>query len=453
MSHDKARELDSYLSLMREPGQIDSEGVFTISGLKAIGKLGSSLLRNKEDWILKVIQAACVGGASSLNITQTKSSTQIRYLIPHEFSMPDLERALTAPLTESENPGLNELASGLRALDMGQNRDWVAKVHVRGQVFLIGCSDSSISSRRTHAERDIGEQTDISLGISYPAGESGKIGGLVRFGTAIQNEHSILLAKARACPIPLFLDGRRIDDLFESRKESVYLEHSFLGVMASKPDSDLSIQIPGALKENEGFQVQDRFATNAPFYLPPFPEDRKASALLRWHYNYEIFHDSTKKKNREGSFSFAAVPTPSRIHLVRHGVVVGTGILGITHPISVNIFLPAEHLRSDLSGLTAKTTDVEVELAKQKIRQSGPFLRELCKALKAHKARPRKKDLLVYGGLGALGLIFPVFAVKAVAGAATALAYQRAAKTQKRLIEDCAMQLRDIEGRLKLTNR
>lgn len=150
----------------------------------------------------------------------------------------------------------------------------------------------------------------------------------------------------------------------------------------------------------------------------------------------------------KSDFFFQPVPTPSRLHLVRRGVLVGSRFLGFHHPVSIDVFLQADHLRSDLTGLRVTSTDTEIEQAKDEIKRADEFLRGLLSELKGHQSLPRKSELLLYGGLGALGLMFPPLALKAVAGTFTTLMLAKAAHNHKLVVKECIRQLEDIQGRL-----
>lgn len=444
MNNPDSHQLENYLAQLRHSGQVDSEGSFTVAGLRAVGKLAAFLLFDESDWLLKIVQAAVLGQASELQIKQTQKSTQIFFNLPFKVELAKFEKTLVSTTTKSPEPGLEHLACGLRAVGVGQLRDWFLLLSSHTERASISCLEGLVSAER-QLEQEPVEGTRISVGVAYPQGQHGKVGGLIRFGEAIQHEHSHLLTKARTCPIPLYLDGRRIDDLFEPKMASVLQERAFLGVNTPGPRAGQSIPIPQALRSSESFRVKDRFNPHAPFYLSPRPSNHCASSLQRWYYNYSTSKESLNKKS---GFFFQPIPTPSRVYLVRHGVVVGRTSLGIHHPISVDVFLNSEDLRSDLTDLQVEPTDREVEMAKDEIRAAAPFLQHIEQLLAEHSSRPLSQELMLYGGLGTLGLLSPVFAMKAAAGAITAVMLARSAKNHGLLVADCRKQLSQFGGRL-----
>ena len=169
-----------------------------------------------------------------------------------------------------------------------------------------------------------------------------------------------------------------------------------------------------------------------------------ARSLQRWYFNYTTTRESVH--NTGTGFYFQEIPSPSRICLIRHGVMVAEKNMGLLHPISVDVFLPADHLRSDLTGLKVRPTDEDIALAKDEIRAALPFLERLFFQLQEHSPRPKKRQLLMYGGLGALGLLIPTLALKAVAGTVSTVLLARAAQQHQEIVNDCIKHLESFRA-------
>ncbi len=438
---DPPHELDDYLSQLRGKGDFDSEGVFTVAGTRALGKLAAFLLPNKSDWILKIVQGACGAEAPEIRIKQTHRSTQIFFRAPYPVDLDLFERYLLVTCPQRDDRGLDDLTSGLRAVGMGeQQRDWVARLTAGPNESFLSCVEGQITSQRFLLETPGPEEsTEIALGIAYPANESGKLGGLIRFGEAVQNEHAALLLKTRVCPVPLYLDGERLDNVREPNFASALQQRVFLGINACTQQGWPSLPIPPGLVPAKSPPETKAFLSNEPFLVPHLPLDGQATSIQRWHYNY-----SRREQPGKGQSFLQAVPTPSRVHLVRRGIVVGSKSVGVVHPISADIFLSADHLRSDLSGLQLSPGNEEAGIGKEGMRQSLDYLGHLQDLLSEIKARPLSKDFAMYGGLGALALLSPWFAVKAVAGTVSGVMLYKAAKTDRRVLSDCRDQLQDF---------
>jgi hypothetical protein len=437
------RLLEDYLSKFRERGQHDSEGFFTVAGTRAIGKLAEFLLPEKTDWLLKMVQAACLSGSAQLHIKQAHKSTQFQLQLPYKLDLDLFEKRLTSASVSGLEPGVADLIAGLRAVGVGQLRDWVASLTVGHEKAFVTCFEGQVTSERLHGESQAVEGTGVVVGVSYPHDQSGKIGGLIRFGEAVQNEHLALVQKTRACPIPLYLDGSRLDDLREPKLSNALRPRAFLGINVTSQPGNPRIRIPGALHAAESPAEAKEFHSQAPFLVPPLPGDREAGSIIRWYYNY-----GRREEPGKGHVFLQAIPTPSRVYLVRHGVVVGRRNMGVIHPISADVFISADHLRGDLTGLYIDPSTEEVEFAKEGLRLSADFLQEVLERLTRIQSRPFSKDLLLYGGLGALSLLSPWFALKAVTGTVSGIMIARAAKNDKRVLADCIAKLEEFRPRL-----
>ncbi len=439
MSKSSSPEVELYLRNLRQCGSVTSEGHFTVAGPRAIGKLATFLLCEESDWILKIVQAACAGKAPEIRINQTRLSTQIHFETSYSVDLSRFEKSLTSACESPRQPGLKDLELGLRAVGIGQLRDWVVKLSVAEEIALLSCVEGTVSAERLRCDSPLKSRTEITIGVAYPKGQSGKLGGIIRFGEAIQQEHMALLLKARACPVPLYLDGRRLDDLSESKMAAALETRAFLGVNAPSSASENAITIPRAIEVSKG-KIQDRFCSHSPFSVSRFPRHRRATSLQRWYFNYR----TTREPRTQGGFSCQPISAPSRVYLVRHGVVVGRTSIGVYHPISVDVFLNANDLRGDLTGLNVKATETEIEFAKDEIRDSRPFLRQVLDQLGQHTSRPLKDDLILYGGLGALGLMVPPLGIKAVVGAVSTVFLARSVKNHRLIVTNCVEQLRDF---------
>lgn len=187
------------------------------------------------------------------------------------------------------------------------------------------------------------------------------------------------------------------------------------------------------------------FFSQSPLLVSTQSGGTPAGSIQRWYYNY-----ARREEAGKSHVFLQAVPTPSRVHLVRRGVLVGRKNLGISHPISADVFLNADHLRSDLTGLQLEPDTEAVELAREGMRRSMDFLRSVEAKLIEIESRPIGKDLWLYGGLGVLSLLSPWFALKAVTGAVSGIMIARAVKNDRRALRDCINQLNDF---FQLTSR
>lgn len=430
--------LEELLLSFEETGQLDSRGVFTLAGRRAAGKLARSLLPEPADWILKVVQSACRAKASELRISQRGKATHVAFSLPFQLDLRAFELSLTQAQAASQ-PGVEELATALRVLGLAQDRSWVARVTQGKAVHWILANQGEVSVEV--AERLDSEATtsDLLLGIAYPPGQAGKLGGLVRFGAAIQNEHEALLTRTRACPIPLFLDGSRLDDMARTDGLASIENEAFLTVALGHASSELPcVSWPSGLSISQNSKFQDRFWDPRPYFLPDLARGATGSSLLRVAFRFQ----KEPRTSRTNGTRFRSLVTASRIVLIRHGVVVGQRNLGLSAPIAIDVYLNADDLAGNLSGLEVEVLPLHADQARREIEALGPCLRELGRALSGHRGRPSKTDWVLGAGLGlgAAALLVP-WPIKLLGLGMTAIHLRTASQQYRGLVAECASEL------------
>ena len=414
-----------------------------MAGRKAAGKLADSLLPSPADWILKVVQGACQAEAPELRISQTNKATHLELQLPYLLDVRALESCLTRGTSPSQ-PGMADLCTALRVLGLGQQRAWVARLKTGETTHWVLVKDGEASLETVTGQDGPPGRTEVLIGVAFPPGESGKLGGLVRFGAAIQTEHEALVQRARCCPIPLLLDGRRLDTLERTESVAGFEHEVFLGVTVGVSPTLPAIAAPRGLRRSEPSQFGDRFLDPRPFHLSSSDgAPLVGSSVLRMAFRYQV-----EKHAREGkTHQYRALPTPSRVLLVRHGVLAGRRNLGLTEPVAVDIYLNADDMRSDLSGLAVEVQPEHVEAAREEIRNLGPFLEELRGELLLHQHRPKPLSLALYGGLSGVALVLTPWPVKLTVLGLSAYRLHDLARQQQRVVDDCRHEVAEFRQR------
>ncbi len=434
--------LDDLLGSLQGAGQWDSRGSFTLAGRKAAGKLAKSLLPEPSDWILKVVQAACQGGAPELRISQTNRATHIAFRLSYTLDLRDLESSLTRAVASGQ-PGVDDLSTALRVVGLGQERAWVARLRTAEQQHWVLVDQGMVSLETSDQPDGPEDATEVLLGIAFPPGESGKVGGLVRFGAAIQNEHEALTQRTRACPIPLWLDGERMDTLRRSSSLVGFEREVFLGVTTGSGSTASPIRFPGGVEESQVQRLGARLDDADPFHLPDPEQRREGSSLLRVAFRY----NSERHPRERTARVFRPLPTPSRVLLVRHGVVVGKRNLGFSEPVAVDIYLNADGERSDLSGLEVEVLAQHVEQARRDLKGIGPFLGLLERKLAAHVCPPQMLDMVATAGASGVALLLAPWPVKLVTLGFSAWTLRNSALQQQKVVDLCRLELRSFQER------
>lgn len=432
----ETKDFENLLSSFREAGRLDSRGSFTLAGAKAAGKLAQSLLPNAADWILKIVQSACQAQAAELRISQTRRATHIEFKVPYQIDIRALEESLIRAHTATQ-PGLEDLCTALRVLGLGQKRSWAARLNSGELTHWILVQDGEASLESIAGQSGEKGVTEVLLGIAFPPGESGKLGGLVRFGAAIQNEHEALLHRARACPIPLWLDGIRIDTL-ESKDPLSGLEHEFfLGVCLGNNLQRPQIQLPSGLETKKASPLRDPLASPGAFHLAASNGESQGSSLMRIAFRYHHEH-----RNRHSSnLDYKPLATPSRVLLVRHGVVVGKRNLGLSESIAVDVYLDSGDSRVDLSGLQVEVLPEHMDAARDELRGIGDFLTLVEQKIASHPCKSNPRDLLLHGSLNTVCLLIAPWPLKLATLGLSFVQLRFLLQRYKRLVTDCRFEL------------
>ena len=87
--------LSRFLTQMGVGGSYESSGTFTILEENALEKLSRFTLGEKEEWLLKVVQAAVVAGSRMLDIKLLRSTVEVRFDFAGELECQDIANTVT----------------------------------------------------------------------------------------------------------------------------------------------------------------------------------------------------------------------------------------------------------------------------------------------------------------------------------------------------------------------
>lgn len=335
-------ELEEFLQAEQQRGRTVSHGEFTLAREKALEKLAAYQLPFPEAWVLKIVQAAVASGAERLEIKQTPTDTLFGFNSPGAWSLARLEQAFLDP-RPSGDPGLDHLVIGLRAASLNDGRPF--------QIRFPGGGESLVWSGR-ELEVVPSQATELlRLTVSHRTLAEGKgIPGWRVFQAARRNAEILKTLSERCfvCPVPLTVDGRRMDVL------QFCPTHGYTG--SSHPvalgwgdlDSPAMGLPPGTL---EG-------------YVNPAQQNKPSSIQL---LSRGVLRPLTKEHPRAGVYWLATVhlkltgsgknkswdlrAQPSVLYWVEDGVVLETEHLPVpSRAFSVAMFLSAAGLAHDLTG-------------------------------------------------------------------------------------------------------
>lgn len=441
-------ELEQFLNQESSVGQVESAGVFTVAGDAAVGKLAAFQLPRKSAWVLKVVQAAVASRAGSLDIQQKVDASFFVFEPAEPLTVQELQAAILGSV-QAAVPALEHLASGLRAVGFGDKRHFTLALEADGWQYLLWWDGKQLMRRDQQGVAV--ERPRLRLGVAYPRDDRGRrIGGLMR-GERAGEEYLELVRHACACPIPLRVDGRRLDNL-ERYKEKGGLKtfSSLLLCLAwsDQPQSGVAFGLPQGLpSEGEGWRPTDKFTDKRPFKVVADSGADGVKSLWRLDYHYRIESHRSKYK----SFQFNSVPEWSMVRWLKDGVVVHQEMLKTLGPTAVTLtaYLCADDLPTDLSGLQLRQSEQMDIRQREALRSLVPALPELGRGISNHKPLPFGMHAALWGGIGLAALTaIPSFG-KTVFGVVSAAQLLLSAHDKRQIVKECEHQLDVFANRLR----
>ena len=208
-------DLKAYLEAYRSEGVFDSEGFFTLDRQKAVGKLARYQLADDGSWALKVLQGATRLRSKSVYIEELGAYSHIQVSTGIDTKGTHIRRALTG---ESSGVfGIDTIGEALRSVS---GRMVTVQLRHGKTITTFVVTNNQISESEATAELEE-NRLDIVVQrekeIQPDLFERSKDAALRFTGKYVARvrsvEHDILARRARVAEIPLWLNGRRIDDL------------------------------------------------------------------------------------------------------------------------------------------------------------------------------------------------------------------------------------------------
>lgn len=337
------QELESFLREQQRDGLKKTQSEFTIAREKALEKLAESQLPFEGAWALKVIQFA-VASNSATSIKVQISRRQTQFWIEGRFFVTTalIERALFEPET-THAPGLEHLISAIRVVGFRDKLGfWL---EMGGESNALSWNGAELARKPAHTRRP-----GLVLVVTNTSVlDEGGFFGLKVHSKANERRATltnIISTRAYTCPVPLILDGRRVDAL------------EFDPTHGYSPTSQLMMM---------GFLDQQSVP---PLRVPRATVERQFTNLTPVHENLKLLKDEAQDDsliedeasavyliaahvNRDSAGSWEEAAEKSVCKWVAHGVVIQSTELGVTEEFcSGCIFLNADDLPTDLSGFS-----------------------------------------------------------------------------------------------------
>lgn len=351
--------LETYLEQHRTEGESQGTGDFTVEHQKAARKMARFALPRRTAWVCKLVQAAVGWKINQLTINQGKTYTVFHFDWPNPTDLPT-EKDIVGTMVSGmlgDSSALASLCTGLRAAVEQADLSFLLvlrddEINPKPIYAGIYFSELSESARLSPA---FGHRLGMTITIAHlPATEPYKNAKARRYHQAAVTQE--LDAYCFMSPVPIVLDGRRIDGPINSSL--------FAGTESFRP------LFTGGTPTDDGRL----------FHLPEGFQERRMSVYT---------HPRRARRDYNGEEDFRAAlllgcklyGSRSRqcvLNWVRQGVVVDSTTLDLTTSVlTCDLYLNGDGLDTDLTGFKIALRDETQELQQDEVRRLGRLLKEL----------------------------------------------------------------------------
>ena len=331
--------LEDLLQDRAAEGREVEEGVFTLSSEKILAKLAEFQLPFKGAWAIKLVQAAVVAGCQSLAIRSTSDETSFDFTALRMWSLADVESAVWQPQLRAA-PALRHLAVALWAVGIGARREF--RLEVVGEVEALQWTGKELE--RVPLD---GPAARNWLTVKHLCADANVLSSLIsKVASAFENAEVLTAIRERCftCPIPLTLDGRRMDSLQLSPRNGWSNETDLLSLAVCHDEA-----LPAFPLSPQTFALPPahRVGSSA-VEAPDVPRDPCSSCSLAVLVTVNV------QLGAKGAHLYKKAR--SQLYWVQDGVVL------VSHPwlggesfCSLGCVLSAEGIATDLSTLALQT--------------------------------------------------------------------------------------------------
>jgi hypothetical protein len=336
--------LNSILQQLAQEGRVESKGVFTIAAEKVRQKLATFQFQRSGQWILKVIQALVAAGAERIELRASHTRLLIDYSCPKSpWGEAELEVAFKSP-DETAGRALKHLAQALWHVSFKDGLLWSfaaarsnRSLCWTGQELVTAAASPLLEAQLIviHNEAPLQSPWWIDASLASLAGP--------KWAANIAQE---LANYAYTCPVPLRLDGRRLDSL------------RLCPVIAQpRATSDILFGLESVHVASIGCgQAEAPKLKPSALTVHSKKQDILGATMVSgWWESPDLAWLSllsVHMQRQSDSFEYRkSMKRLSSVIWVLDGVVVGTEFLPIEHGAAVTLFASAEGLALDLSGL------------------------------------------------------------------------------------------------------
>ena len=379
---------------------MESQGQFTISRQEALRKLATFQLPFELAWVLKIVQAAVAGEVRELRIRQTSTDTEFLFQLPANWKLATLEQAFLQP-DSSQPESIEHLRQGLWAASLNEGRPFQ---------LVSGAEDDSVVWTGDELRRVSSEAWACSgVTVSHRKKSEGEGWFLLKQIQAARRNAEILqvlAGQAFTCPLPLIVDGRRLDGLQLCPKQGISASSHPLVMGWKSWGAEPQFRLPpgsfsGALEAaQQRIPSEVRGLSDSVTELAQPDERVNVAWMVTAHFGLEKLG---KRKWWE------IKRERSRFHWIRDGVVIQTEELRSSSPVSFAVFASADGLKLDLSGFALADDDDASALKRRALQAASSDLGKVPPiSLEELIHRKRREAKFGAGGMMAAGALMSV---------------------------------------------
>lgn len=416
-----SERFEEFLERKAEQGDFRSEGAFTVRQDVALDKLAEYSLEDKEDWVLKVVQAAVARRAQVLHFKFRRETVEVEFSFPHEFRLSEIGETLL-DITKEPTDFARELNVALRTLlpfralslatSAGKRLHWDGERLGEGKLIqkFPECSLQLVIQRNR-------DSLDFLTGTLKRAYESLVLGRLLK-------------NRAVYAPLKLVVDGQVISPQtvkISKRGLSPHGEYSRLLLRANLCEDGQWDDIACPIVPAPHDKWSDRLESDEPF-LSALGRVR-SSCLLELYCGYNEFEQNVQSHDYRDRLVRTRVAQNIDLKFTRLGVVCATRQLK-KFALGGQLVMNGDELESDLMGLRLSVNNEAWAQAQDRLKRAYPLLKRLSEKVRAHRPQVELPAVasgvaktLGFGAVGAkailmmLPITLPVLALGAGMGA------------------------------------
>jgi hypothetical protein len=347
-------DLKEFLDSQVCEGVVDSEGVFTVAREKALTKLANFGLPGDYAWVLKIVQAVNLWRVPRLQVRQSRVATSFFFCPARGGKFPSesaIVQALNSPVLAQDEP-VHQLAMALRSLVQQARLSFVLAVREHGELgkpIFAGDDTSSLDSltreRWTHLDRE-----GVRLTVSHFRGNESITGRYIPTFSRVVKRHALIASELErrcfASAVPIELDGRIVSTVFPTGRyeQDRYYRPVVVGRLHAEAEQTFSVErfdvLSGRIRCQRLAICAASENQQQPWFLLRGPELHAIGELYK--IVDAMLAGPPELRDRVHTFCW-----------VRQGVVVDKRVLHVAEKsdLLLSVFFPADHLRTDLSGL------------------------------------------------------------------------------------------------------